>query len=72
MIQTGLSQLSPILKNDLGLISEISSNAKNAVSDLIDAINKGSESAPQLIDNLSTKLSDLASSTNTLTKFWKN
>ena len=67
--KTGLSQLSPILKNDLGLISEISSNAKNAVSDLIDAINKGSESAPQLIDNLSTKLSDLASSTNTLTKF---
>ena len=67
--KTGLSQLSPILKNDLGLISEISSNAKNAVSDLIDAINKGSESSPQLIDNLSTKLSDLASSTNTLTKF---
>lgn len=67
--KTGLSQLSPILKNDLGLISEISSNAKNAVSDLIDAINKGSESAPQLIDNLSAKLSDLASSTNTLTKF---
>ena len=67
--KTGLSQLSPILKNDLGLISEISSNAKNAVSDLIDAINKGSESAPQLIDNLSAKLSDLADSTNTLTKF---
>lgn len=67
--KTGLSQLSPIIKNDLGLISEISSNAKNAVSDLIDAINKGSEAAPQLIDNLSTKLSDLASNTNTLTKF---
>ena len=67
--KTGLQQLSPIVKNDLGLISEISLNAKNAVSDLIDAINKGSESAPQLIDNLSTKLSDLSSTSNTLSKF---
>src|SRR5699024_10785612 len=67
--KTGLNQLSPIIKNDLGLISEISLNAKNAVSDLITAINKGSESAPELIDNLSNKLSNLASNVDTLTKF---
>ena len=67
--KTGLQQLAPIVKNDLGLISEISLNAKNVVSDLINAINKGSESAPQLIDNLSIKLSDLASTSNTLSKF---
>lgn len=67
--KTGLNQLSPVIKNDLGLISEISSNAKNSVSDLITAINKGSESAPELIDNLSNKLSNLASNVDTLTKF---
>lgn len=67
--KTGLSQLSPIIKNDLGLISQISLNAKNSVSNLIDAINKGSESIPQLIDNLSTKLSDLASTSDTLSNF---
>ncbi len=70
--KTGLAQLSPIIKNDLELISQISLNTKNSVSSLIDAINKGSESAPQLIDNLSTKLSDLSSTTGTLSNLLEN
>jgi len=70
--KSGLNQLSPIIKNDLELISQISLNAKNSVSNLIDTINKGSEAAPQLIDNLSTKLSDLSSTTDTLAKFLEN
>ena len=37
---------------------------------MIDAINKGSESAPQLIDNLSTKLSNLASISSTSGNFF--
>ena len=67
--KTSIGSISPIIKNDLEILNSVSSSASTAVSDIIDAINKGYENAPELIDSLSNKLSSLASTSDTLTNF---
>ena len=43
--------------------------ASSAVSDLITALDKGYENAPELVDSLANKLSSLSSTSKTLTEF---
>lgn len=64
-----LDNVVPIIKDDLNIINNVSSSASNSVKGLIDAINKGSENAPQLVDSLYAKLSSLSSTNKTLIDF---
>lgn len=64
-----LDNIIPIIKDDLNIINNVSSSASNAIKGLIDAINKGAEDAPQLVDSLYTKLSNLQSTSKTLVEF---
>ncbi|MGL4912680.1 MAG: YhgE/Pip family protein [Romboutsia sp.] len=66
-----LDKVAPVIKNDLQILSQLSSNASSSISDLIDAINKGSENAPQLVDSLYNKLSALSNSAETVLNFLK-
>ena len=64
-----VSNIAPIIKDDLNIISEISSSASNVTNNLIDAINKGSDDAPKLIQSLQDKLSNLYSTSSSLENF---
>lgn len=66
-----LDKVSPIIKSDLQIISNVASSASSSVSDLIDAINKGSENIPELVDSLSSKLSTLSNTSKTVLEFLK-
>lgn len=64
-----ISDITPVVKNDLTLINEISSYISSTTSSLIDAINNGSKDIPLLVDNLQGKLSNLYSTSSALTVF---
>ena len=66
-----LDKIAPVIKNDLQILSQLSSNASSSISDLIDAVNKGAENAPQLLDSLYNKLSALSNSAETVLSFLK-
>ena len=55
----GLSELSPTIKEDIRLLSEISSDISDYCKSIIDAINSGSENAPEILDNLINKINTL-------------
>lgn len=67
-----LDNIVPIIKDDLKIVNNVSSSAYNSTKDLIDAINNGAENAPQLVDSLYTKLSNLQSTSKTLLDFLTN
>lgn len=67
--KSSLNNISPIIKEDLKIISQISSNASSSVSTLIDALNKGSENAPLLVNSLYDKLTNLQKTNETLLSF---
>lgn len=69
--KNNLNNISPVIKEDLNIISQLSSNIVSSTQDLIDAINKGHENLPVLIDNLNNKLTNLSNSTNTILEFLK-
>lgn len=64
-----LNNVVPIIKDDLNIVNNVSSSAYNSIEWLIDAINKGAENVPQLVDNIYTKLSNLQSTSKTLVDF---
>ena len=67
-----LNNIVPIIKGDLKIVNNVSSSAYNSIKGLIDAINKGAEDAPQLVDSLYTKLYNLQSTSKTLLDFLTN
>ncbi len=67
-----LDNIVPIIKDDLKIVNNVSSSAYNSIKGLIDAINNGAENAPQLVDSLYTKLSNLQSTSKTLLDFLTN
>ncbi|RDY29425.1 YhgE/Pip domain-containing protein [Romboutsia weinsteinii] len=69
--KSSMGQIAPIIKNDLTLISDVSSNVSSATSDIMDAINKGAENAPALVDGLYNKISNLSNTSKTLTELLK-
>lgn len=64
-----LDNMVPIIKDDLNIISNVTSSTSNSIKGLIDAINNGAENVPQLVDSLYSKLSSLSSTTKTLVDF---
>lgn len=66
-----LDKVSPVIKNDIQILSQLSSNASSTISDVIDAVNKGAENAPQLVENLYNKLSALSNNAETVLNFLK-
>lgn len=64
-----LDKVAPVIKEDLQIVSKVSSSASSNISSIIDAINNGADNIPQLIDSLSSKLSTLSSTSNTVLDF---
>lgn len=64
-----LDKVAPVIKEDLQIVSKVSSSASSNISSIIDAINNGADNVPQLIDSLSSKLSTLSSTSNTVLDF---
>ena len=67
--KSSINSISPVIKSDLEIINSVSASASTAVSDLITALDKGYENAPELVDSLANKLSSLSSTSKTLTEF---
>lgn len=67
--KSSINQIGPIIKTDLGIISDVASSASDTISNIIDVINKGGDVAPELINSLQQKLSSLSSTIDTLTEF---
>ena len=57
--KSNLNNLSPTIKEDIRLVSEISGEISDYSSAIIDAINSGNEKAPEMIENLQGKLNTL-------------
>ncbi|WP_195939482.1 YhgE/Pip domain-containing protein [Romboutsia sp. 1001713B170131_170501_G6] len=64
-----LDKVAPVIKEDLQIVSKVSSSASSNISSIIDAINNGADNIPQLVDSLSSKLSTLSSTSNTVLDF---
>ena len=67
--KSSINDIAPIIKNDLQILNSVSASASTGINDLINAINNGHKSAPELIDSLSSKLSSLSTTSETLSEF---
>ena len=67
--KTSVNEIAPTVKNDIQIINDISKSISNNINDLITAIQNGSENAPELIDNIYTKVNNLLSISTTLSDF---
>lgn len=70
--QGSINQIGPIIKTDIGLLADISSNVSSSISDLINILNKGGEVSLDVIESLEVKLTNLSQTTKTLLDFLKN
>ncbi|WP_294374367.1 YhgE/Pip domain-containing protein [uncultured Clostridium sp.] len=61
-----LNDLSPTIKEDIRLLNEISGGISDYSSAIIEAINSGSEKAPEMIENLDGRLNSLKELTTSL------
>ena len=66
--KNGLNNLSPTIKEDIRLISEISEDVSKYSNALIEAINSGSDKAPEMVDNLISKVNSIDELTKSLLK----
>ena len=57
--RNSLNELSPTIKENIRIASDISKDISNYTSVVIDAINTGSDKAPEMIDNLISKTNNL-------------
>ncbi|WP_334299383.1 YhgE/Pip domain-containing protein [Metaclostridioides mangenotii] len=64
-----VNRIAPLIKSDLNLIVDISSSASTLTSDLVNAVNNGSEDANKILDNINNKLSSTKSLNQTLLDF---
>ena len=69
--RSNLNELSPIIKENIRIASEISKDISNYTSAVIDAINSGSDKAPEMIDNLISKTNNLEKTLNSVLKILK-
>ena len=67
--KSSMNDIAPTIKKDLQIINELSYSATNGVNNLIEALQKGYENAPQLVDSLYDKVNSLSSTTTTLEQF---
>lgn len=66
-----IEKITPTIKQDIKIISEIADDIDTNIEALINAINSGSDKAPEIIDNLITKVDGLKDITNSLIKVLK-
>lgn len=66
-----INGISPIIKTDLGIVADLSASASDTIQNIIDVINKGYDNAPEIIDSLNNKLSNLSNTSKTLSSFLK-
>ena len=59
--RNSLNEISPTIKENIRIASDISKDISNYTSVVIDAINNGSDKAPEMIDNLISKTNNLDS-----------
>ncbi|MDO7206443.1 hypothetical protein Q5M85_22450 [Paraclostridium bifermentans] len=67
--QDSINKVAPIIKNDIGLMNDISNSIMDTANALNNAIKNGSDDAIMLIDNLSSKLHNLATINNSVLEF---
>lgn len=64
--KTSLNNISPVIKNDIKILNEISIDISKYTGALIDVINAGAENAPEMIDSLLNKLNSINKSADSL------
>lgn len=64
----GIDKISPTIKNDIGIINSISNEVGDVATSIKNAINSGTEQAPQLLNSLLYKVTVLENTTNGLLK----
>ncbi|WP_252225177.1 YhgE/Pip domain-containing protein [Clostridium sp. ZBS2] len=69
--KSGLSDMSPTIKEDIRLVSEISKDISSYTNSIIDAINSGTEKAPEMINNLINKVKSLEKVNDSVLRFLK-
>ena len=67
--KTSVNEIAPTVKNDIQIINDVSVSVASSVSNLITAIQQGTENAPELIDSIYAKVNNLASISNNLLEF---
>ena len=67
--KSSMNDIAPTIKNDIKIINDISSSVASGVGDLITAIEKGYENAPELVDGLYNKVDNLLSISTKLSDF---
>ncbi|XAM47109.1 hypothetical protein TPDSL_36230 [Terrisporobacter petrolearius] len=67
--KSSMNDIAPTIKNDIKIINDISSSVASGVGDLITAIEKGYENAPELVDGLYNKVDHLLSISTKLSDF---
>lgn len=70
-MKNGINSIAPTIKQDIGLVNEISNEIYSYVENLESAITTGSEKAPEMVDNLLTKVDGLNELTNSIIKILK-
>lgn len=67
--KSSMNDIVPTIKKDLQIINDLSYSTANGVNDLINAIQKGYNNAPQLVDSLYDKVNSLSVTATTLEQF---
>ena len=64
-----MNDIAPTIKKDLQIINDLSYSTINSVNHLIEAIQKGYENAPELVDSIYNKVNTLSDIATTLEQF---
>ena len=67
--KSSMNDIAPTIKKDLQIINDLSHSTIKAVNHLIEAIQKGYENAPELVDSLYNKVNTLSDIATTLEQF---
>ncbi|MBN1067804.1 YhgE/Pip domain-containing protein [Clostridium botulinum] len=69
--KSGLNDMSPTIKGDIKLVSEISKDISSYTNSIIDAINSDTEKAPEMVNNLINKVKSLEKVNDSVLRFLK-
>ncbi|KFX54952.1 YhgE/Pip domain-containing protein [Clostridium botulinum] len=69
--KSGLNDMSPTIKGDIKLVSEISKDISSYTNSIIDAINSDTEKVPEMVNNLINKVRSLEKVNDSVLRFLK-
>ncbi|MGN2371745.1 YhgE/Pip family protein [Clostridium cagae] len=69
--KSGLNDMSPTIKGDIKLVSEISKDISSYTNSIIDAINSDIEKAPEMVNDLINKVKSLEKVNDSVLRFLK-